>query len=104
MSFLRKFGETVRFITGSLTEEERKQELKRITHRDDLSFYEGTIREVEDKREPNWTSETIEEVKRMFKKTCDDGYIGNDRTSEVSMFDPLDPFSDPLGIFSHHDE
>ncbi len=61
MSFLRKFGKTVRFITGNLTEEERKQELKNITHKDDLSFYEGTIREVEDKREPNWTSDMVKE-------------------------------------------
>ena len=85
MSFLRKFGETVRFITGSMTEEERKQELKRITHRDDLSFYEGTIREVEDKREPNWTSETIEEVKKMFKKVNNnDDYESDDIKSVLT--------------------
>ena len=93
MSFLRKFGETVRFITGSLTEEERKEELKRITNRDDLSFYEGTIREVEDKREPNWTSETIEEVKKMFKKTCGNSYRSNSKESKIFKLDPADPFS-----------
>ncbi len=75
MSFLRKFGETVRFITGNLTEKERKQELKNITHRDDLSFYEGTAREVEDRKEPNWTSDM---VKELFTSKKDENIIKNE--------------------------